>query len=71
MFEQQLKDMNGIEASHDENGYNHTDFLDKSKYFDDNMPIMRQIDDDGGLDNLGGIITFNWTPAEKFRAKLY
>lgn len=72
IFEQQaVKDLNGMEPGHDDNGYNHADFLEKSKYFDDNMPIMRQIDDDGGLDNMGGIISFNWTPAEKFRAKLY
>ena len=32
---------------------------------------MRQIDDEAGMETNNGIIIFNWTPAEKFRAKLY
>jgi hypothetical protein len=58
-----------IDLDGDDNLYLKDNFLDKSKFFDENLPVMRQIDEEITLDN--GVIQFNWEPAEKFRAKLY
>lgn len=64
----QVKDKE-MDMDNDGNLYLKDNYLDKSKFFDENLPVMRQIDEEGTLDN--GIIQFCWEPAEKFRAKLY
>jgi hypothetical protein len=43
-----------LDLDNDNSLYLKDNFLDKTKFFDDNMPIMRQIDEEITLDN--GII---------------